>query len=377
MKNPVNPFPLTGYYGPAYFCDREKETKAILTNIKGGLSTILTARRRIGKTLLIRHVIAKLPAGTRGVYLDILPTENMNGFLNELSSAIIRDISETRGFGRKAWEFIKSLRPSITFDALTGSPQVTIYVRGAEINTHVESIFEFLEKQNQRFVIAIDEFQQILKYPEKNVDAWLRTIIQRLKNVVFIFSGSQQHLMNELFTIPSRPFYKSATMLGIGTIPQDVYSGFIRLKFSEKGVVINDAVMDGMMQWADMHTYYVQLICNRVYSSGVSEITDTTWKEEAYRLLEEQEQVFLNYRGLLTIPQWQLLKAVALEGEVYEPTGNDFIVRHTLGSPSTVLRSLQSLLKMELVYYDYTAEGRKYHKINDLLFRRWAESRET
>jgi hypothetical protein len=137
MKNPVNPFPLTGYYGPAYFCDREKETKAILNNIKGGLSTILTARRRIGKTLLIRHVIAKLPANTRGIYLDILPTENMNGFLNELSSAIIRDISATRGFGRKVWDFIKSLRPSITFDALTGSPQVTFSVRGAEINTNV------------------------------------------------------------------------------------------------------------------------------------------------------------------------------------------------------------------------------------------------
>ena len=376
MKNPANPFPLTGYYGSKYFCDREKETKVILSNIKGGLSTILTARRRMGKTILIQHVLAKLPSGMRGIYLDILPTENMNGFLNELSSAIIRDISVTRGFGRKAWEFIKSLRPSITFDALTGSPQVTFSGKGRDVNYNVETVFDFLEKQNTRFVIAIDEFQQIMKYPEKNVDAWLRTIIQRLRNVIFIFSGSHQHLMNELFTVPSRPFYNSAAMLGLGPIPEDIYSRFIKAGFTEKPAVISYEVISAMMVWSDMHTYYVQLLCNRVFMSGTTEITDQVWKEEAFRLLEEHEQVFLNFRGLLTGPQWQLLKAVALEGELFEPTGNDFIVRHTLGSPSTVLRSLRSLLKMELIYFDYTPEGKKYYKMGDLLFRRWAESRE-
>jgi uncharacterized protein len=376
MKKPSTPFPVAGYYGPAYFCNREKETRILLSNVEGGLSTVLTAQRRIGKTSLIQHVLAKLPVGTQGIYLDILPTENMTGFLNELATAVIRNVSDKRGFGRKIWDFIKSLRPSVSFDILTGSPQVSFTLKDQEVNNQIEGIFTFLEKQDEKFVIAIDEFQQILRYPEKNTDAWLRTIIQKMRNVVFIFSGSQQHLMNELFTIPSRPFYNSAGMLKIDRIARDIYAAFIAKKFTEKNRVQETRVISQIMDWTDGHTYYVQLLCNRLFLSGVNEITEAIWKEEAHRLLSEQEPVFFNYRGMLTSPQWQLLKAIALEGELFEPTGNVFIVRHSLGSPSTVLRSLQSLLRMELIYLDYTTEGKQYYKINDLLFRRWVESRE-
>lgn len=373
MKKPLTPFPTTGYFGTQYFCDREEETKRILSNIRGGQSTILTAPRRIGKTALIYHVLDKIPSGTRGIYFDILPTENMSGFLNELASAIIRTVPERRGTGRKIWDFIKSLRTTVSFDMLTGSPQVSFTLKDNEINYQIETIFSFLEKQNEKYVIAIDEFQQILKYPEKNTDAWLRTLIQKLKNVIFIFAGSQQHLLNEMFTIPSRPFYNSASLLKINKINHEKYKAFIRKQFTMNGRKLEDTIIDNILNWADCHTYYVQLICNRVFLTGVFKIEEKTWKEEAGRLLEEQEPVFFNYRNMLTGPQWDLLKATALEGELYEPTGMDFIMKYSLGNPSTVLRSLEALNRMELVYYDFNPDGAKYYSINDLLFRRWTE----
>jgi hypothetical protein len=79
---------------------------------------------------------------------------------------------------------------------------------------------------------------------------------------------------------------------------------------------------------------------------------------------------------MLTSAQWNMLKAAALENELYEPTGYEFISRHNLGNPATVLRILQALIRMELIYFDYSPEGKKYYNINDLLFRRWVESRE-
>lgn len=376
MKKPSTPFPLTGYYGPAYFCNREKETKVLLGNISGNQSTVLTAMRRIGKTSLIMHVLAKLPTGTRGIYLDILPTENMNDFLNELATAVIRNVSERKGFGRKVWDFIKSLRPLLSFDALTGAPQVTFSIKENEINNQIETILNFLENQDEKFVVAIDEFQQILNYPEKNVDAWLRRIIQKLKNVVFIFSGSQQHLMKDLFTIPSHPFYSSAGMLRIDKIAKEEYSGFIIAKFAENKRRIDQEIVNQLMSWTEGHTYYLQLLCNRVFLRDCKEISESIWKEEAFRLISEQEPVFLNYRNMMTMPQWSLLKAVAHEGELFEPTAQEFILKYILGNGSTVLRSLKALLRMELIYYDYNLESKKYYKINDLLLRRWIESRE-
>jgi len=374
MKTPSTPFPTTGYYGPAYFCDREEETKNLLENIRGESSTILTAQRRIGKTALIMHVLGKLPSKIRGIYLDILPTENMNGFLNEFASAVIRDVTDKRNPGKKLWNFIKSLRPSLTFDMLTGSPQVSFTVKEQEVNRQIETIIQFLEKQDEKYVIAIDEFQQILKYPEKNCDAWFRSVIQKLKNVVFIFSGSQQHLMNELFTVPSRPFYNSSRMMKISRIDHKKYRLYILKKFSDNNIVISDETVNQILEWTDNHTFYVQLLCNRVFLRGSAEVDEKDWKEEADRLLREQESVFLNYRGMLTLAQWNLLKSAALENELYEPTGYEFISRYNLGNPASVLRTLQALLRMELIYFDYSPEGRKYYKINDLLFRRWVES---
>jgi AAA+ ATPase superfamily predicted ATPase len=373
MKKPITPFPTTGYFGAQYFCDREDETKRILSNIRGGQSTILTAPRRIGKTALIFHVLDKLPSGIKGIYFDILPTENMSGFLNEFASAIIRNVPQKKGTGQKIWDFIKSLRPSVSFDMLTGSPQVSFTLKDNEINYQIESIFSFLEKQNEKYVIAIDEFQQILKYPEKNTDSWLRSMIQKLKNVVFIFAGSQQHLLNEMFTIPSRPFYNSATLLKIDKINSEKYKVFIKKQFTLNGKELEGSVTDNILIWADCHTYYVQLLCNRIFLTGMSIISNETWKEEAERLLKEQEPVFFNYRSMLTKPQWDVLKSTALEGVLYEPTGIDFVVKYSLGNPSTVLRSLEALTRMELIYYDFNSEGKKFYAINDLLFRRWME----
>jgi len=376
MKKPSTPFPTIGYYGPEYFCDREKETKILLENIRGGFSTILTAHRRIGKTALIMHIFGKLPARTKGIYLDILPTENLNGFLNEFASAVIRDMPDKRNPGKKLWDFIKSLRPLLTFDILTGAPQVSFTVKEQEVNRQIEAIIQFLEKQDEKYLIAIDEFQQILKYPERNSDAWFRSVVQKLRNVVFIFSGSQQHLMTELFTIPSKPFYNSARMLKIGKIDHEEYKSFILVKNAENNIAISEETVNQILDWTDHNTFYVQLLCNRVFLRGNSEISEQDWKEEAERLLQELEPVFFNYRSMLTLIQWNLLKAAARENELFEPTGYDFISKYNLGNPASVLRTLQALLRMELIYFDYTPEGKKYYKINDLLFRRWVETRE-
>ncbi|MFO7844407.1 MAG: ATP-binding protein, partial [Bacteroidales bacterium] len=83
----------------------------------------------------------------------------------------------------------------------------------------------------------------------------------------------------------------------------------------------------------------VQLLCNRVFLSVGKKVTTESWKEEAARILKEQEFVFFGYREMLTRPQWDLLKAIASEGRVYQPTASAFTGEYSLGNPATVLRS--------------------------------------
>lgn len=371
----MNPFIMTGYRGKVYFCDREEENRILLENIRNGRSTTLVAIRRMGKTGLIRHVLAGLPEGHSGIYLDILPTENRRDLLNELASAVFRAIPERSRPGKKVLDFIKSLRPVVTYDPLTGIPQVTVDVRPGEAERHIDSVLRYLQEHPRRVVIAIDEFQQILNYPEKHTDAWLRSVIQSLGNISFIFSGSQQHLMTGLFTDPSRPFYRSTDFLRIGKINTDAYAAFIRRHFKKADIRIEREVVLDMLDWADHHTYYVQLLCNRVFASAGAEVTGPPWMEQAARLLQEQEVIFFKYRDLLSKQQWQLLKALAREGRVHAPTAKDFIAAHELGSPATVLRSLEALHQKEMVYLDYDQDGNSFYSVYDVLFRRWMEGR--
>ncbi len=371
MKRPFNPFITTGYAGPAWFCDRKEESAALLGHLKNGQSVTLTSIRRMGKTGLVRHVLAQLPKEFRGFYADIQPAEGLNDLLNILATALLAGLPEKSTAGKALWEFIRSLRPTLTFDHLSGIPQVSIDSKPDRTPPQIMSLLEFLEKQPYRAVVAIDEFQQIVNFPEKNTDAWLRSVIQKLRNVVFIFCGSQQHLMTELFTSPSRPFYRSTSFLKLDRIPQAEYKAFIIKQFRDSQRQVPDNVAAGMLDWAKGQTYYVQLICNRVFGTGVAGVTEELWQEEARKLVSEAETVFFSYRGLLTHAQWSLLKAIAADGKVYTPTAQEFLARHGLGTSATVIQSLNALIKKELAYSDYDAGGKQFYSVYDLLFRHW------
>jgi hypothetical protein len=373
-KPPLTPFPTTGYYGPEFFCDREQESRALISHIRSGQSTTLAAIRRLGKTALIHHVQQKLKPSWIPIYTDILPTENTDDLLKYLATSIIQAFPEKSRQGKRIWALIRSLRPIISYDSYTGMPNLSFSLRPDESRRPVEELLNLMEQGDKPVLYAIDEFQQILSYPEANVDAWLRKTIQELKNVVFIFSGSQQHLMNDLFSNPSRPFFRSTSFLQLDKIPAGAYRKFIMAQFRKQGRKIDPDSVDEILVWTDVHTYYVQLLCNRVFANIPGDVPPGAWKEEAAKLLKEQEYVFYSYREILTQAQWQFLKAAALEGRLYAPTSKDFVGRYRLGSPSTILRSVDSLLRKELLYKDFDNQGRVYYAVYDILFRRWIET---
>jgi AAA+ ATPase superfamily predicted ATPase len=371
MIKPQTPFPATGYFGPSYFCDREEELSQLIKNLKGGNSTTLIALRRLGKTALIRHLIHHLKSKYITIYLDILATESLCDLLNQFSSSIATQYSERSATGKRLWQMIRSLRPVISYDALSGAPLISIKASPDESKKSIAELFSILEEQSKPVVIAIDEFQQILEYPEKQTDAWLRSLVQQLKNVSFIFSGSQQHLMTDLFANPSRPFFRSTQFMKIGKLNKETYLKFIIAKFRAHSKSISAETASQILEWTDCHTYYVQLLCNRIFLSSDKIVSTENWKEEASKILKEQEFVFFGYREMLTKPQWDLLKSIASEGKVYQPTSSEFISNYGLGNPATVLRSLNSLLKMELIYKESGQDGKSYYGIYDVLFGRW------
>ena len=227
---PNNPFLISGYYSPEFFCDREQETVTILDALHNGRNVTLIAPRRMGKTGLIRHAFYRLKEKQPDIvtfYMDIYSTQSLGDFVRLFASTVLGQLDSVpqKALSRIS-QFIRSCRPVFTFDELTGVPKVTIDVAPAEEENTLKEIFEYLGSSEKRCYIAIDEFQQIAEYPEKGVEALLRSYIQFLPNVNFIFAGSKQHLMQEMFTSSKRPFYQSTQPLTIGPIQQDEYACF-------------------------------------------------------------------------------------------------------------------------------------------------------
>ncbi len=115
-------------------------------------------------------------------------------------------------------------------------------------------------------MLAFDEFQQIVHYPESGPEALLRTVIQEFNDLRFIFSGSHQGTMKSMFTDQGRPFYRSTQVLQLASIEHEVYKRFIQHHFAQSGKNIADSVIDAILEWCRRQTYYVELICNRLFA---------------------------------------------------------------------------------------------------------------
>lgn len=372
-----NPFIVEPYQSKELFCDREVEIAQLLSNYKNGFNTTLIADRRMGKTGLIRRFFDEIKHEkllVRPVYVDIYATHQLTDFVRCLTESILAEYPQQTTIGKRFFTFIKTFRPVLTFDPITGAPQVQIaYQTSVEKTQTLKNIFDFFEQQSVPFIIAIDEFQQIREYPEQNMEAILRTHIQTLRNIRFIFCGSKRHVMADIFSNAKKPFYASTQFLNMAAIQKEIYAGFIKDLFTKRGRKIEPEALDFILDWTRQHTYYTQVLSNHVFASGIKKITLNEIKQACKNIFLIHEAVFFQYRSLLTENQWKFLIAVAKEKAVHKITANDFLKRYNIGTPANAKRILSALLQKELLCEHISKEG-KYYTVYDVFLSRWLET---
>ena len=368
----INPFLLSGYTTPTCFCDRDIETNYIISALSNNRNITLASIRRLGKTGLIKHVFYHLKdTSFRLIYLDILSTQSLPELIRMLGNAIVVDEkAHSKDYLKKLAKLISGIKARLVFDNLTGNPVLEIgYSSPQEAEMSIGQIFAYLGSQKAKYIIAIDEFQQITGYPEKNVEAVLRSHIQHLTNVSFLYSGSNKHILTSMFSDYGRPFYQSTDFLQLKRIDRDIYADFIVRKFAENKRKINREDVLDVIDYYDTYTLYVQSYFNRLFATNEKNITLQLIETIKTTILEEREYIFYSYRSLLTNSQFCLLRAIAKEGEIAQPTSKQFMKKHGLAQPSSVIRSLKALLDKEMVYQ----EDNTAYKVYDVFFAKWLE----
>lgn len=358
MSTISNPFIATGKIPAEYFCDRKEETKRLTQSLTNGANVVLMSPRRVGKTQLMLYCFdqPKISSQYIIIFIDILKTSTLNEFTYELGKAVFNALASR---GQKMLKMVlasmHSLVGNVGFDLATGLPTFGISIGDIQNPIYsLEEIFKTLEKTDKRCIVAIDEFQQIANYPEKNIEALLRSHIQQLSNAQFIFSGSERHLLEEMFLDSARPFYNSADIQNLEIIALDKYADFVRHHFLTNNKQIENEAINYIYETFDGNTYYNQKAFREAYAitSFDSLCTKKTTELIVNQMISEADRHYSEIMARLALPQKELLYAVAREHRARQITSGAFIRRHSLKSASSVQSSIKKLLSYGLVSFD-------------------------
>lgn len=346
----------------------------IIRFLENGANVSLITMRRIGKTGLILRTFDELRSkkyGYKTIYADIYSTQNADDFVSTLASAIVAQAKESSI--KAFFSILGGIRPLLSYDPVSGQPQVSVFFQNdAQRFSTIESIFDYLEHLGEKVVVAIDEFQQIREYEDVTMEGFLRSKIRNLKNVSFIFSGSDKRLMTDMFESERAPFYQSVTNVPLDKIDSQIYASFIEKLFKKGGKNIEKAAIDHILEWSRCHTLYTQTLCNFTYMLSGAEVDISDVYKAIDLIFRTEADKFYTIRTMLTKGQWKYLECVAKEGILKQPTSGRFLNKYDLGTAASSKRMLKSLLDKELLYETHTENNSEYCVYNVFLSR-WLE----
>lgn len=372
MAKATNPFIVTGKIEPEYFCDRVAESARLVKSVTNGNNMVIISPRRMGKTGLIQFCYDKPEIADEyyTFFIDILHTSSLREFTYLLGREIYETLlPRSRKMASLFIQTIKSISGKFGFDPITGMPTFNVELGDIDRPEYtLDEIFQYLAHADKPCIVAIDEFQQIAKYPEKNIEAQLRTHIQKLRNCNFIFAGSERHMMQEMFTSAARPFYHSADMLELKAIVPEIYIPFIVGHFEKRNRRIAPADVERVYNLFKGHTYYVQKTFNEAFADTPEgeECTLETLRAAIDNMIASNDTIFREILSNIPEKQKELLYAIAKEGEAERITSAAFIKRHSLASASSVQSAMKKLLEKDII-----TEINKVFSVTDRLFAMW------
>jgi len=372
MKRVKNPFIVSGKIEPEYFCDRVEESARLIKSLTNGNNLVLISPRRMGKTGLVQFCYDKpeISDNYYTVFIDLLHTTSLREFTFLFGKSIFESIIP---LGHKVLatfvQTLRSLSGKISVDLVTNMPTFNLELGDITHPTlTLDEIFAYLEKADKPCIVTFDEFQQIANYPEKNIEALLRSHVQRAANANFIFAGSEYHIMQEMFTSSAKPFYNSADTLELKAIDLDEYIRFVTRLMTENHRQVSPEVIKAVYRLYRGNTYAMQKTFNELFSilSEGETCSQATLVTAINNVIDSKEPMFREQLSGISDTNKPLLYAIASDGEAERVTSAGFVKGHKLASASAVQHSITQLLSKGIL----TRLNGKY-SLNDPFFALW------
>ncbi|MCK5078480.1 MAG: ATPase [Bacteroidales bacterium] len=338
-----------------YFTDRENEIKLLKQNFLHGINTILISPRRWGKSSLVKRAADELmhtEKDIRIIHIDMFNIRSEEEFYKSVSENILQSVSgKIDDIIANTKEFMKQWVPKITISP-DAQQEFSFGLNWQDVKKQPDEILDLAEhiatEKGLKIVLCIDEFQNISYFDDPLAfQKKLRSHWQKHQNASYCLYGSKRHMLLNVFTSPSMPFYKFGSLMFLDKIPTEYWEDFIQKQFKATGKTITKKQASQIALMADNHPYYVQQLAQLCWLRTDKEITDLIIYEALESLVMQLSLLFLNLTESLSTTQVNFLLAV-LSG-VKKFSAATTLSNYQLGTSANVNRIKKALIGKEII----------------------------
>lgn len=337
------------------FTNREKETTQLLQNFHVGINTILISPRRWGKSSLVKKVTEHPRNKNKNIrycFIDLFNIRTEQEFYEAYVKELIK-VTSTKWEDRveQAKKLFKKIIPQFTI-GLNPDNEFSVGIDIKEIKKAPEEILNLAETickaKKIKLVVCIDEFQNISFFDDPlGFQKKLRAHWQHHKQTSYCLYGSKRHLLMELFSSPSMPFYKFGDVIFLEKIKENYWVSFIKKRFRETGKNIEPHQAAKIAQLMENHPYFVQQLAQQVWLVSKKTCTDKDILRALENLWSHNAILFQRETDSLTNSQLNFLKAMC--HNVKQFSSAETIVTYKLGTSANVIRIKEALESKEII----------------------------
>lgn len=350
--NTTKVFP-SGVATGAAFCNRERERTYLTACFANNEHIVLVAPRRYGKTSLIAQVIQE--SDVLSVSIDLLLAADASFVLeailagvSELCSDILKQKSSLKD---QLFALFAAFNPKLTLSAF--GQKLELSTKNDNLATIHEALLlleKMAQKADKKIVFAMDEFQQIATLPHNHtIEANIRHAVERSERVTYIFSGSNRLLLEQMFNDKTRPLYHLCELLRLDRIKAKDLTIFIKGLSQEKwGTPFEEDSLELILLLTERHTFYVNRLCRLLWK--IEALPDENIIKKTWENYVNTQQWIVSDIAKLTANQRNIVKTLAKKSirEIY----GEYVRKSTKMSPSSIEKTVVSLMKLDVVYCD-------------------------
>lgn len=327
----MNPFRFGNVVTGEYFTNREKEIKEIVSEIKAGQHIVLMSPRRYGKTSLVNE--AMKASGMKWIIINMeLISDEV-----DLANYYVKNALSLSKF-ENIKHYLKNLKiqPYIQIQPATNEISVSFNAEARNISTLLSDSLELPEtiakNMGKKIVIVFDEFQEIRRISPM-LERKMRGIFQYHQNITYVFIGSQESMILEIFQNKKNPFYKFGRHISLHKIAEPEFSDFIIKRFSSQKIDAREIIKD-ILNFTDCHPYYTQQLCHEIYIlSEKNPLTKDIINKAVGQITTEHHADYSRWWGSLTNTERKVI--IGITSGNYNPTSQEFIRKYGITSAST------------------------------------------